>query len=77
MNMGKRLTLALAVFALVVVPLAIYTAGYFLLCQRLDHLTLSAPTQVYLIERHYKLHWVHDAYKRAGRAEQWIRGIEV
>src|SRR6186713_655681 len=74
---GRRIIAALAIFALVVVPLAIYVAGYLWLGQRRDYISLTSPTQITLIERNYRPQWAVGVFKPAGRIESWLRGIQV
>ena len=74
--MGKRVTIALAVFALIVVPLSIYTAGYLFLGNRAEVYDYQGtlPVAVYRI---YPQRWMKAVYQPAGGVEQWLRGIEV
>lgn len=75
--MGKRLTIALAVFALVVVPLAIYTAGHLLLprtfilwggvatfAEEFDAAEFGNP-KIDAIERQYPQQWMTTAFRPA------------
>lgn len=77
--MGKRLTVALAIFALVAVPLAIYVAGYFLLGERNDfhHSGGGNPTGTMTIQRTYPQQWMAVIYRPTGRVEKWARGAGV
>lgn len=82
--MGKRLTLALAVFALIVIPLAIYTAGYFCLPENvywfIDGCAQTSPVpgiEVQTIERQYPQLWMVTAFRPATKLEGWLRGVEV
>jgi hypothetical protein len=82
---GKRLTIALAIFALIVVPLAIYTTGYLLLPQRVEwaddgfgYAASRPPTSsVEVIERVYPQQWMTAAFGPAAKLEGHLRGIEV
>ena len=76
---ATRLTVALVVFALVVVPTAIYIAGYLWLGERSDYLHSGGgePTGTMTIERMYPQRWIAIAYQPAGRLEQWLRGRNV
>ena len=76
MILGKRLTIALAVFALVVMPLAIYTAGYFWLGQ-VSELPPVFSSQPPLTKRVYPRQWIATIYGPAGRLEAKCRGIRV
>jgi hypothetical protein len=42
---GNRLTIALVVFALIVIPFAVYVGGYFLLGERQDWYVAGHPTE--------------------------------
>jgi len=83
--MGKRLTIALAVFALVAVPLAIYVTGYFALGERSEWLVISsagALTQAKgvppeLIRRTYSQQWMKTAFQPTAKIEAWLRGVRV
>jgi hypothetical protein len=73
---SRRLTAALAVFALVAVPLGAYVAGYFWLGERHD-LTHSLENELASIERAYPKQWMVTIYQPAGKAEEACRGVEV
>jgi hypothetical protein len=70
MKTGRFLTVALAIFALVVMPLAIYAAGYVLLSERLDW-------HKDMVGRIYDQAWLVTAFWPARRAEELLTGKEV
>jgi len=72
--MGKRLTIVLAVFALIVVPLAIYTAGYFLLGEAVFH---EADGRLSEVHRVYALGWQARIFMPVARVEEALRGVAV
>jgi hypothetical protein len=89
--MGNRLTIALAVFVLIVVPLASYTAGYLLLPEVLysmedgwvyynelpaDHL-LKSKASLITVERIYPQQWLKTSFQPASKLEGWLRRVEV
>lgn len=74
--MGKRLTLALAVFALVAIPLGVYVGGYFWLGKAFGYFVVNKD-QLSKIERHYDHLWQRDIFQPAARVESWVRGIQV
>src|SRR5215212_2555195 len=81
----RYLTIALAIFALIVVPLAIYTAGYLLLPKRVEwaedgfgYAASRPPTSnVEVIERVYPQPWMTAAFEHAAQLEGRLRGMEV
>jgi hypothetical protein len=87
--MGKRLTISLAVFALIVVPLAIYVVGYLCLGQRNNfyrlpttngdtfHVKQLPGSSLILVERRYPSTWHAAAFKPLGSVEQWVRKVDV
>jgi len=83
--MGKRLTLALAVLAVVAVLLGTYAAGYFLLCERQDWYAAGSDTllkdvpigPLATIERTYPRQWLAVICRPAGQLEEWLRGTDV
>ena len=77
--MGKRLTVALAVFAFLAVLLGTYTLGYFWLGKyvELDLSDSARPAGVVLIERVYPQQWMKVAFRPAAKAENWLRGVLV
>src|SRR5262245_62011061 len=76
-GMGKRLTLALAAFALIVVPLGAYVGGYFLLGQRFEYVPRGGPVLTFDTERMYPQRWMVDFFRPAARIEERIRGVRV
>jgi hypothetical protein len=76
--MGKRLTAALAIFVLIVVPLAIYVAGYLLLGERRDWWSGANPGDPLMgIERMYPQQWMPTVFRPAAKVEAWFRGVKV
>jgi hypothetical protein len=76
-EMGKRLTFAFAVLALLAVSLAVYSTGYFWLGERrdiyleLEHPPPGGPSDEWaFIEREYPHAWQAAIFKPAG----WIEG---
>lgn len=69
--MGKRLTIALAVFALIAVPLAAYVGGYFWLG---DFYSAVRPAGRLFIVREYPHRWQAQAFIPAARLEALIGG---
>jgi hypothetical protein len=65
---------ALAIFAIVVVPLAIYAAAYCWLGEyqedtfvgRVDHISRSYPRE-----------WIVTVFRPAAQVEEWLRGVTV
>jgi hypothetical protein len=84
---GKRLTIALAVLALIVVPLGAYVAGYFWLGERRYQVAGSwsstttvdsaSAGRIVMIERRYTQQWLTRIYEPAGKVEGWFGDIEV
>jgi len=83
--MGKRLTIALAVFAILAVLLGTYTAGYLLLPTTYywyasGSATTSSPTPGFplaTVHRIYREQWMATAFLPAASVEGWLRGVEV
>lgn len=81
--MGKRLTVALAVFALAVVPFGIYVGGYLwfgeLTKGNLGIAVANGVTyrQTGSWQRVYKRSWATCVFQPAGQVESWLRGREV
>lgn len=71
-GMGKRLTIALVVFALVAVPLAIYVVGYFGLCASYDEV-IGEPVVI----REYRYPWQVAAFGPAAWVEELVTGRSV
>jgi uncharacterized RDD family membrane protein YckC len=59
----------LAMLAIVAVLLVAYVAGYFWLGRRMNHLGLSAPTRIEVIERYYSQPWMASMYQPAGKVD--------
>lgn len=57
---GRRVTMALAIFALIAVPLGAHVLGYFWLGERMDyhHSGAGAATGSMTIERTYTYEWM-------------------
>jgi len=72
--MGKRLTIALAVFALVVVPMTAYVAGYFWLG---EYTWFQSPGREVIVERHYRHRWLAILFAPAAKVEELLRGNPV
>src|SRR5262245_25736528 len=80
---ARFVTIALAVFALIVVPLGTYVAGYLLL--PVTHYWINDGTASTVrfgrgfltIERVYPQQWMTTAFLPAAKFEGWLRGIEV
>ena len=66
--MGKRLTIALGVFATL---LGSYTAGYFGLGKRTD------VDEMATIQRSYQSTWLPSIFTPAAIAEHWLTGRNV
>jgi hypothetical protein len=75
MNPGRFLTVAMIVFALVVVPLAAYVGGYYGLAVETD-VSYSRGGERY-VYRFYRYGWQADIFKPAGAVEQWLTGSVV
>src|SRR6187549_168762 len=69
---GKRLTIALVVFALVAVLLGTYVGGYFWLGRAVYWSNGGVS-----IARFYPQEWIARSYEPASRVEGWIRGAQV
>jgi hypothetical protein len=69
---GRIAFAALCTFALVVLPLAIYAAGYFWLGE-LSQSKLGQPTSA----RVFESYWQMRLFKPAGKLEAWLRGCKV
>src|SRR5690348_5675323 len=67
---GRYLTIALAVFALIVVPLGAYVAGYLFLSN-------SFPSGNGVLVRTYRSHWEVTIFTPAARAESYLTGAKV
>jgi hypothetical protein len=74
--MGKPLTIALALFALVAIPLGAYVGGDFWLGEAFGYFVVNKD-QPYSIERDYDHLWQRDIFQPAAKVEGWVRGIEV
>jgi hypothetical protein len=74
MNPGRFLTVAMIVFALVVVPMAAYVGGYYGLPVNIYTDTINGRP---LVVRWYAQHWQASLYRPAGRAEAWLTGGDV
>jgi len=82
--MGKRLTTALAILAVLAVLMGAYTAGYVSLGERsdwhVDHplsLLRAANGGPDLIRRVYPQQWLATIYLPAGWVEEQLLGIDV
>ena len=73
--MGKRLTLALAVFALVAVLLGTYVAGYLWLGEREDWPSDEVGDEVTV--RLYHREWQATVFRPAGTIESLASGVKV
>ena len=80
---GRLLYSAMLVFALLTLPLSLYTAGYLMLCSRINWsrhdvgYTDEMPPDLAVIERSYQSEWATTLFQPAGRIEQFLRGVEV
>jgi len=75
--MGRRLTIALALFAFLAVLLGTYVAGYLGLADTFEHYDLTVSSQPYKLDRIYSQRWLREGFRPAGKVEHWLRGIEV
>jgi len=78
--MGKRLTIALAVFASLAVTLGAYVAGYFWLGVQRDlihSVGYPKPGDPSVSTRIYPQRWMATAFHPAAKIEGWLRGIEA
>jgi len=74
-TIARYVTAGLAIFALVVMPLAIYTAGYLWLGEKHDR--WAAKAEVAFVERTYPQQWMTTAFRPAAKFEAWLRGMDV
>jgi hypothetical protein len=76
---GRYATLALGAFALIVLPLALYSAGYLWLGECLEVPFIGYPPShaATSVIRTYPHQWMATIFQPAGKMERWWRGIEV
>jgi hypothetical protein len=82
---GKRITIALAVFALLAVPFGVYVSGYFCAAEYDQWIVpdsrdydLSAPTRVRIVTvRTYRWRWQAIIYKPVAKTERLMLGNPV
>lgn len=74
--MGKKITVALAVFASLAALVGTYTAGYLWLgeVQYWAGGSLQRPPTAYRI---YSQPWIATVFRPAAKLESWLRGAEV
>lgn len=78
--MGKRLTIVLAVIAILAVSVGSYSAGYFWLASEYTEVSVSdsaSAGHIDLVDRVYPQQWLAILFRPAARIEQWLRGVPV
>lgn len=86
MKAGRVIFVLMLVFAMVVLPLALYTTAYFWLGEEKRtssmHDAYVEGKRIWVddgltIERSYPREWQANLFRRAGYIESWVRGVNV